>query len=103
MSILNRMKAGWKTMTPVEKVKTVIRLMCGVGGGFLGGELFNVARGGVKSKAGNACLYMTCWGLGGYLGDKAADNLNETIDSVIELNEMRKQMQNEKKEGQANG
>lgn len=103
MGMLNRIKAGWKVLTPVEKVKMVVKLVCGVGGGFIGGELFEKTRGGIKSKAGNACLYMTCWGLGGYLGEKAAENLNEGIDSVIELNEMRKQMQKEDKEAQANG
>lgn len=99
MGMLKMIKAGWKSLTPVEKVKSVAKLVCSLGMGTICGDLANDHLEG-KSKLEKASVLVASWGLGCYLGDKSGDAIGEVIDAAVALNEIRKAT---KEEGKQNG
>ena len=102
MGMFKRIKAGWNSLTPVEKVKQVVKLVCCAGMGTLCGDIASQHMPG-KTKLEKAGVLVASWGLGTYLGDKSGDALGEAIDSVVALNEMRKEIKRQEQEEKANG
>ena len=103
--MLKRMAAGWKAMTPMEKAKIVLRLICSFGGGTIGGDIASRAAKD-STTFDKFCLVVTGVGLGGYIGEKSSEHLEKTLDACVELNNMRKQFQEEAataEEDNANG
>ena len=98
MGMLKMIKAGWKSLTPVEKVKEVVKLICCAGMGTICGDIASEHMAG-KTKLEKAGVLVASWGLGTYLGEKAGDAAGEVIDAVAALNEIRKNA----KEENANG
>ena len=103
MSMLRLIKAGWQSRTPVEKVKLILRLVCGIGMGAVCGDIASEHMSGHNGME-KAAIVIGAWGLGGYLGEKSGEYIGETIDAAVELNEIRKkEKERQQKEENANG
>lgn len=103
MGMLKMIKAGWQSLTPVEKVKEVVKLICCAGMGTICGDIANEHMVG-KTKLEKAGVMVASWGLGTYLGNKAGEAAGEVIDAAAALNDIRKASKKEEhKEENANG
>jgi hypothetical protein len=87
--IINKLLAAWHTKTPAEKAKMIFHGIIMIGGGVVGntiGDKCSVGRGPVQS----TCARVTGWALGGAVANVAAKSMDETIDSIDELIQSRK-------------
>jgi hypothetical protein len=99
MSIIKKLQQGWKAMPTVKKVKICLDFVAQVGCGFLGGDISRTFSEGKKPLA-KVCYYVAGYGLGCAMGDAASKAMDETIDSFVTMNELRKEGNKEEK---ANG
>ena len=101
--VFSRIRAGWKALTPVEKFKNVLKIVCCAGMGAMASDA--ALRTIKNSEAGpvtKASVMVAAWGLGGYLGEKSGEYLGETTDAIIALHNMSKEAKKAKEE-EANG
>ena len=96
MGMLKMIKAGWQAQTPVEKVKTIVKLICSMGMGTICADVAHIHTLG-KSKLEKVSVMVASYGMGCYLGDKSGEAINEVIDAAVELNDLRKKLKEEEK------
>lgn len=99
MTIIKMAKMSWKNMSKTDKIKFFLDLVAQVGCGFIGGDISRTFGEGKKPLA-KVCYYVAGYGLGCAMGDAASKALDETFDSFVAVNELRKSMDEEDK---ANG
>lgn len=99
MGLFKMMKAGWQSLTPAEKAKQIIKLVCSMGMGTICGDMANQHMAG-KTKLEKLTILTASYGLGCYLGDKSGEAIGEVVDAAVELNNLRKSLKEQ--EGKEN-
>ena len=100
MGILKAVKIGWQALTPAEKVKKVLDLICGIGTSTVTGTVAGtwIRENPEASVATKACVFVGGVGLGGYLGEKAGEYCGEFVDACVGLHNARKELKDVKEE-----
>lgn len=97
MTILKRIKTGWRAMTTMDKVKLVMNMVCGFGCSVVVDDIAQKHCQG-KNILEKVAIHVGTWGLGMAAGNAAGKALEEAMDDYVMLYQIYKQDKKDKEE-----